>query len=357
MLLPSMFGSNPKDFYKILIVFSPFTPVYTFYFTKQVLFDIFCIQIFSLSSIGKTTKPSFYIFRYLELFFFDGYCMPYFDNYLVKERPELAEISERIMKLAIYYDYSSRFEGKLGKIPRETSEEIHSMIKGMTKNSIYKTDECLWDELENGNIETNHMDNIALNETTSNNQSESMPNSNESPVHLDFTNSLFNNNIPDSVISEYEDTDSGYFLECKDSSKVVSKENTVGFPQISDQYTFTGAKKNEQEKLYVSKNRMNLTQSNESMNNHSFKTVRNEFNNLVNNVKINIDISSMEFHQPENCRDLLIMKDLNKLKDAFEDYKKTKSFMFLFKKIEAFEYITTYVYGVALTDSEKKVTK
>lgn len=60
--------------------------------------------------------------------------MPFFDEYIcAKEDSRLKDVSTRIMKLAIYCDYSTRFKNKDGKYPCEDSEQIFSMIEKITK--------------------------------------------------------------------------------------------------------------------------------------------------------------------------------------------------------------------------------
>jgi hypothetical protein len=42
--------------------------------------------------------PSRFIFNYFELFYFDPYCLGYFDDYLGKVHPEKSKVSMLLMK-------------------------------------------------------------------------------------------------------------------------------------------------------------------------------------------------------------------------------------------------------------------
>lgn len=71
-------------------------------------------------------------------------------------------------------------------------------------------------------------------------------------------------------------------------------------------------------------------------------------------VVITSDTKNGEFHQSKNCKDILIMKELEKLKEAFERYKQTVSFKYLWQKIYNYEEITNMVYYQAVIESEKE---
>ena len=92
--------------------------------------------------------------------------MPYFDDYLFRKEPELADVSTRIMKLAIYYDYSTRFNDELKKFPCEVSENIYNMIRNITYNEFYKKDDEILLDCKNDDVESNRQTNqISLDDT------------------------------------------------------------------------------------------------------------------------------------------------------------------------------------------------
>lgn len=113
--------------------------------------DAFCVRIFTLNGTRDPPKAGIYIFKYLELVYFDGYLMPYFDDYLAKVEPELLESSNKIMKLALYYDYSTR----LGKECTNTctlAKDISVRINKISKKVKKKLTENI--DLEDSDDET-----------------------------------------------------------------------------------------------------------------------------------------------------------------------------------------------------------
>jgi len=111
---PIVFANDTMSFknpwFKIFENIQPFNLSYFNYFMRHVIIEYVCVRLYSLKAIGTRPKPGLYIFNYLELFYFDDYCMPYFDDYLCAKESHLEDVSERIMKLAIYCDYSTRFK-------------------------------------------------------------------------------------------------------------------------------------------------------------------------------------------------------------------------------------------------------
>ena len=100
-----------------------------------------------------------------------------------------------------------------------------------------------------------------------------------------------------------------------------------------------------------SQRNLNTNQSNVSSSKCS---INNAYSKLLSCVKIKSDLTNMEFHQPKCCKDMLIIKELEKLKGAFIAYKNTKAFLRLYNKIVEYEKITTYVYHQPLINYDKK---
>lgn len=138
-LLPVILDIPGNKLFSVFGNILPFTADFSLYLLRQVLMDIFCVRVFSLRSIKEPQKPGRFVFNYLELFYFDGFCMPYFDDYLVKCEPDLVETSTRIMRLAIYYDYSTRFHEKLGNSPCLVSNKLFKKIEKITKKEVHES--------------------------------------------------------------------------------------------------------------------------------------------------------------------------------------------------------------------------
>ena len=357
IFLPIIIEKNTNETYYFLNNISPFTAKYTITFIRQILTDYFCIKAFSLDSIGNLPKPGKYIFNYLELFYFDDYCMPYFDDYLLKTEPELAEISKRIMKLAIYYDYSSRFYEKLGKVPNKTCESIYSMIQDITNDEISDKDNNLLNELENEDIEKNNLNYTTLNETKTHCISSDIHNVKISDK-FDIKNDIFKNYVPDTIINEDFNSEQSQNLRTR-SIRPASTQNEPYIYKISEPVQQNSNKKSEHYKLSLSKTPHTTVRISNFPTKNTFFSIKKStaYLSLMNKVKINSDIKNMEFHQPDNIKDLLIMRELDKLKDAFENYKQTVSFTFLYQKIIDYEDITTYVYHQAVIISQNRIMK
>lgn len=332
----------------------PFTAYFCLYLFRQILMDLFCVKIFSLGGINETQKPGKFVFHYLELFYFDDYCMPFFDDYLVHTDPDLADISTRIQRLAIYYDYCTRFEMKLDSNPSFVSKNILKKILSIAKrdlnqsNGEIKADSSIEEQL---NIEQQAVDEGA-----------------EMPVMEPRTTEKLNDNMIDDDQRFGIDQD-----EILESDEIfvgdIQNESTNGFNQNKDMTNTLSLveddsmedkerRARQRERLYCPEEQKRCIIKENARRKRNFckcmfkqdykmRCVKSYLDRLADNNK------GACFHFIGSAKELMIMSELNKLKPAFEKYKKTKSFQCLYNKIDDFERITIYVYNQDSTQTSK----
>lgn len=130
--LPTVFFGDAQDWDRDFMKKVFISNNYFICVIRTLIYQYIVMYRFSQMAIWDFPLPSRFIFNYFELFYFDPYCLGYFDDYLGKVHPEKSKVSMLLMKHLMCWELTREELNLRDKIVKdyEKVKQIPKLYRG-----------------------------------------------------------------------------------------------------------------------------------------------------------------------------------------------------------------------------------